>query len=243
MGAGEWDVLDTGVASAQSNMDLDAKFLAQLGERERPLIHFYDWQGDSATYGLLVNPEQFLNMEVARERGVTLARRPTGGGIVFHIWDLAFSVLVPARSPLFSKNTLENYELINNAVLRAVQEFLQRGDDLMLTPKDGPFKEKSAARFCMAAPTQYDVVLGGRKVAGAAQRKTKEGFLHQGTISLSMPDSSLLKALLPKESLILEAMQQNTFALLSEDVSHQEKSKAKENLKHLLTKQLKQGRS
>ena len=238
----EWEVLDTGVSCAQSNMDQDAELLSQLGERVSPLIHFYDWEGKCATYGLLVNPEQFLDMEAVHEQGVTLARRPTGGGIVFHIRDLAFSVLVPAKSPLFSKNTLENYALINNAVLGAVQEFLQKATDLKLTPQDGPAWEKAAARFCMARPTKYDVVVGGRKVAGAAQRKTKKGFLHQGTIALGMPDAGLLSALLPKDSHILAAMVQSTFPLLPVESSQQEQSVAKENLKHLLTKHLKQGR-
>ena len=238
----EWEVIDTGVASAEANMNRDAEFLSRLGERERPLIHYYDWEGECATYGLLVNPEQFIDIEAASEHGVTLARRPTGGGIVFHIWDLAFSVLVPAKSPLFSKNTLENYALINNAVLYAVEEFLEKAPDLKLTPQDGPALEKAGTRFCMARPTKYDVVVEGRKVAGAAQRMTKEGFLHQGTIALMMPDADLLSALLPQKSRILEAMQQSTFPLLPAELTHQEQKGAKENLKHLLTKHLMQGK-
>jgi lipoate-protein ligase A len=46
----------------------------------------------------------------------------------------------------------------------------------------------------MARPTKYDVMLQGRKIAGAAQRKTKAGFLHQGTIALLCPDPELLGA-------------------------------------------------
>lgn len=295
----EWEVRDTGVASAEVNMALDAAFLSQLGSRNTPLIHFYEWEGDSATYGLLVKPEQYLDIKAAEERGISLAARPTGGGIVFHIWDLAFSVLVPATCPLFSVSTQENYALINNAVLLAVQEFMQSASDLKdcakitftlsegceappaasgssgigittipsspaatsevsrssqsvkfisaqslkLTPHDGPALEKGCTRFCMAGPTKYDVVVGGRKVAGAAQRKTKAGLLHQGTIALTRPDSDLLSALLPKESHILEAMQQSTFPLLPAEANKHEQSVAKETLKHLLTKHLKQGRS
>ncbi len=236
----EWEILDTGVASAKANMETDAHLLATLSERTRPLIHFYDWESDAATYGLLVKPEQFLNLEVAKERGVTLAQRPTGGGIVFHIWDLAFSVLVPASCPLFSKNTLANYALINNAVLSAVYEYLEQAPDLTLIPEDGPALETACTRFCMAMPTKYDVVVGGKKVAGAAQRKTKDGFLHQGTIALTMPDSDLLIALLPQGSQILDAMKQSTFPLLPKGAAKEEQGGAKAALKKLLTKHLKQ---
>lgn len=239
----EWEILDTGVARAETNMALDAQLLATLAERKRPLIHFYEWEGDSATYGVLVKPEEYLNLEAARERGVTLARRPTGGGIVFHIWDLAFSVLVPATCPLFSKNTLENYALVNNAVRAAVQEFLAQGIDCSLIPEDGSALEQACQRFCMAMPTKYDVVVGGRKVAGAAQRKTKGGFLHQGTIALTLPDRELLSALLPKGSQVLDAMLQSTFPLLPKGATEQEQRDAKASLKQLLVKYLKQGTS
>ena len=237
----EWEVLDTGVSTAAENMDKDSNFLAELSQRKRPLIHYYDWKGDSATFGTLVKPERFLNLEMAKKLGVTLARRPTGGGIVFHIWDLAFSVLVPATCPLFSKNTLENYSLINRAVLAAVEEFLQHSLSLELTPNDAQAVGEASRRFCMARPTKYDVVMKGRKVAGAAQRQTKDGFLHQGTIALTLPDNELLTALLPKDSRILDAMNQYTFPLLPALATQSEQQEAKKSLKQLLTKYLTQG--
>src|SRR6266700_1709494 len=35
---------------------------------------------------------------------------------------------------------------------------------------------------CFANPVRADVMLNGRKVAGAAQRRTRAGLLHQGSI-------------------------------------------------------------
>ncbi len=37
---------------------------------------------------------------------------------------------------------------------------------------------------CFANPVRDDVMLLGRKIAGAAQRRTRGGFLHQGSIQL-----------------------------------------------------------
>ena len=45
----------------------------------------------------------------------------------------------------------------------------------------------------MAKPTQYDIVYKGKKIAGAAQRKKTQGYLHQGTISLAAPQIDLLQ--------------------------------------------------
>ncbi len=41
---------------------------------------------------------------------------------------------------------------------------------------------------CFANPVRDDLIFRGRKIAGAAQRRTRGGFLHQGSIQL--PDLS-----------------------------------------------------
>ncbi len=196
-------------------MQLDAKLLDNLEGQERPILHLYEWEKQSATFGYFVKPEDLLDLAEAKKRGLDLARRPTGGGVVFHLWDLAFSVLVPAKSKLFSTNTLDNYNLINRVVKDVVKEFLGISDEIGLIPDDAPFQDQSCTHFCMARPTKYDVMLQGKKIAGAAQRKTKDGFLHQGTIALLCPDPELLGAVLPS-SAVREAMMQTTFPLLSD---------------------------
>jgi len=233
-----WEVIDTGCRSAQENMLWDAEMLSVLAARERPILHLYEWAGDSATFGHFVDPADYLDLAAADKRGLQLARRSTGGGIVFHIWDMAFSVLVPVNCPEFSLNTLENYAFVNNAVLLAVKEFLGESSEMDLIPSDAFALDKSCERFCMAKPTKYDVILGKRKIAGAAQRKRKEGFLHQGTIALVMPDEGYLADVLLPGSRVLEAMQAHTFALLGTNASQLEIVDAKRELRQLLASSL-----
>lgn len=221
----EWRVLDTGIGSAAENMRLDAELLQTLDPQGSPILHFYDWKGDCATYGHFVNPADFLNLQEAKQQGLDLAKRPTGGGIVFHIWDLAFSVLVPAEHPRFSEKTLDNYAFVNQAVLDAVSVFLKKEAPLELIQQDALAVDVAAGRFCMARPTKYDLVLRGKKIAGAAQRKTKQGFLHQGTIALKMPSLQYLQAILLPHTQVGEAMEAHTFALL-ESGDHGEEAKA-----------------
>ena len=63
-----------------------------------------------------------LDLKALEASGLHLARRPTGGGIIFHLTDFAFSVLIPANHPSFSQNTLENYALVNRPVAFAISE-------------------------------------------------------------------------------------------------------------------------
>ena len=231
----QWEVLDTGLGSAEKNMQIDADLLEGLESRKNPLIHFYEWEGDSATYGYFTDPNLFLKSQGVQKRGLQLARRPTGGGIIFHLWDMAFSAVVPSQSPLFSLNTLDNYSLINSAVLKSVRSLLGHTQDLELIVDDFQVQGEKCVHFCMAKPTKYDVVLEGKKVAGAAQRKTRAGFLHQGTISLVFPSEDYLRDVLASDADVLNAMKQYTFSIFPNGATPGAIREVKEELKSLLT--------
>lgn len=234
----EWQVIDTGSQTGEENMRLDAELLERADQLGSPVLHLYEWAGDSATYGYFTDPGDFLNLDKAKECSLHLARRPTGGGIIFHIWDMAFSVVVPSHCPEFSMNTLENYAFVNNAVLAAVKELLGNKPPLSLTPDDFAPWDEHCSHFCMAKPTKYDVMWEGSKVAGAAQRKTKKGFLHQGSIALMMPPPEYLEQILLPGTKVHEAMLAHTCPLLGKPVSQEQIRQAKESLRALLATQL-----
>ncbi|MBS0603846.1 MAG: hypothetical protein JSS60_02280 [Verrucomicrobia bacterium] len=235
-----WEIIDTGAHSAEENMRFDSELLENADTLSRPILHLYEWTGESATYGYFTDPAKLLNLDHAGTLSLHLARRPTGGGIVFHIWDMAFSVLVPASCPEFSTNTLENYAFVNNAVLASVKEFLGNIPPLSLTPDDFSPWDKDCFHFCMAKPTKYDVMWEGRKVAGAAQRKTRKGYLHQGTIALVMPPLDYLDQILQPGTKVKEAMLAHTCPLLGKNASKEQMDAAKLRLRSLLATQLTQ---
>lgn len=234
------EVFNTGSNSADANMRFDEKLLMELDPKGLPLLHLYRWSGPCATYGYFIDPSKHLELEKLKKHKLTLARRPTGGGIVFHIWDLAFSFLMPSMHPRFSKKTLENYRFVNEVVKETMREYLHLRDPLELIPQDFV---QGADNFCMAKPTIYDVVYKGRKIAGAAQRKRKNGYLHQGTISLALPQIELLKDLLISKNQVLHSMMAYTFAPLGqywksealESMRREIESRLEENLRAKLS--------
>lgn len=234
----EWKVIDTGIGSAQQNMDIDKRLLNKINESREPILHLYEWDGLCATYGYFTTPSDLLNMDGVDKFQLQLGKRPTGGGVIFHVCDLAFSVLIPSSHPKFSLNTLENYALVNEAVIDAIMCFT--GDKLSPTlyHNESMGGRQVGEHFCMAKPTQYDVMIDGYKVGGAAQRRTKEGLLHQGSISLAMPPMDLLKGVLRSDSNIFSAMQDVSFTLLEGDVSSQELNGARQKMRQNLSQSL-----
>jgi lipoate---protein ligase len=230
-------VLDTGIASAQANMDLDADLLETLNPKGEPILHFYEWDRPSATHGHFADPGRHLDLEKAKARGLGLGKRPTGGGIVFHIWDFAFSFLMPSSHPAFSLSTLENYRFVNDAVLKAVGRLFPV-PEAVLIPEDFASASPDCRNFCMAKPTVYDVVSLGKKIAGAAQRKKSQGYLHQGTISLAAPALDFLEEVLLSKQAVLEAMAATTFAPLGAGWNPSRLKEARGEVQEHLTREL-----
>lgn len=234
----KWNILDTGRRSAEENMAIDAKLLQEMKPDDSPLLHLYEWEGDAATYGHFLDPKNFLDLNQAKVLNLSLARRPTGGGIIFHVSDFAFSVLVPAHFPHYSTNTLDNYDFINSAVKRGVKHFLETVEGLDLLSEEPTPLDESARHFCMAKPTIYDVMLSGRKIAGAAQRRRKQGYLHQGSISIALPKENFLSQILLSGTQVKEAMETHTFSILGDEWTKSDLEEVRAKLKQQLQKEL-----
>lgn len=230
MSISSWTILDTGSANAQKNMEIDTQLLEELNPHSQsPILHLYDWDLPSATYGHFIDPSAHLSSEILHDGSLQLAKRPTGGGLIFHTTDWAFSILVPAAHEAYSVNVLDNYAFVNNLVMELIKRFLGHRANLSLLPNEATPLDKPSGHFCMAKPTKFDVMLEGKKVGGGAQRRTKSGFLHQGSISLIPPDEAFLKRALLPYTHVSKAMLENTFALLPQ-ASPQELKDARKHL-------------
>lgn len=218
--------------SAQENMQQDEKILQSLDPQGKAILNFYNWRSPSATYGYFLNPDKVF----FKEKTLDIYKRPTGGGVLFHIWDVAFSVFIPQSHRGYSQDIMQNYQFVNNIVLLAIQDFLKEQKSISLLPEEPVAIDPFCQNFCFAKPTKYDIMIQGKKIAGAAQRRKKNGFLHQGSISVAHPDFAFLEKILLPQGKVIEAMQQHTFIPLEKDASLATITGAKEDLKKHLQK-------
>lgn len=145
-----------------------------------PVLRVYRWAGPWVSIGYFTPRREAETSFPDRP----LVRRWTGGGIVDHANDWTYSLIVPAGEPLASRGTAESYTLVHGALAQALRDC---GESARLA--DAPASVRTG--LCFAAAVRSDVVdARTRKIAGAAQRRTRHGLLHQGSVQgIAAPDS------------------------------------------------------
>jgi Biotin/lipoate A/B protein ligase family len=103
-----------------------------------------------------------------------LCRRWTGGGVVIHEGDFTFALVVPRAEPWAATAPSESYRQLHTAIVCVLQA---EGINASLARDRG---EESGE--CFRAPVAHDVMAGGRKIVGGAQKRTRLGLLHQGSL-------------------------------------------------------------
>ncbi|MEY2556371.1 MAG: lipoyl(octanoyl) transferase [Verrucomicrobiota bacterium] len=170
---------DESSRSAALNMAMDE---ALLEAAEIPTIRFYKWDHPALSFGYFGKFTEVASHAAERD----LVRRWTGGGIVLHGDDMTYSIVIPAADPAFSESSMSIYEEIHNAIRAALVANGQRAD--LAEGRDAALQRPRTAQravptnACFDNPVRADVLSNGRKVAGAAQRRTRRGLLQQGSI-------------------------------------------------------------
>ncbi len=166
---------DVSSRSAAMNMAIDE---ALLETANVPSIRFYQWDHPALSFGYFCKFADVRNYEPERD----LVRRWTGGGIVLHGEDLTYSIVIPADDAAFTESSKAIYENIHLAISGALCKAGQHATVAGVAGLDAGIADAGYKDHCFANPVRADVLVNGRKVAGAAQRRTRSGLLQQGSI-------------------------------------------------------------
>jgi lipoate-protein ligase A len=144
-----------------------------LSLAQQPVLRVYGWSGSWGSVGY------FGSLEAAKSLlpGLNWVRRWTGGGTVDHRDDWTYTLVVPAGHECCGSRGAESYRLIHGALAQALCD---EGGNARLADGHG----QTGSALCFQNPVGHDVIDGaGVKLAGAGQRRTRIGLLHQGSVA------------------------------------------------------------
>ncbi len=164
-------LLDSGPCDAAFNMALDEALLESAPRIGQPVLRFYGWTQPAASFGYFQRIAEVEKATLLRP----LVRRPTGGGIVPHDADWTYSMVIPANHDWHGLKAQQSYRRMHEWIQSA---FARLGVETTLAE----CCHKARPGECFAGYEKDDVLWEGRKVAGAAQRRTRGGLLIQGSV-------------------------------------------------------------
>jgi lipoate-protein ligase A len=183
---------------AQDNMDLDAALLQKEGGA---FLEFHRWIKPSFTFGYFVDPQkEFFESDL-----ISIGRRATGGGVLFHGHDLSFSFCFPDDAFFGDRDTNEVYKKLNSWLGGILSQTFS--DVRHCETGDFSFKDP----YCWSRPTKYDLICGEKKILGCAIRRKNGRILYHGSIPIRAVQYKEIAPFMRRGDAVIEKILQNTY--------------------------------
>ncbi|MBI5975308.1 lipoate--protein ligase family protein [Staphylococcus canis] len=205
-----WHFINTGQKDPFFNMALDEALLNFVSRGEiDPVVRFYTWDPPTLSIGYFQRLEKEIDINKVKEKGYGLVRRQTGGRGVLHDKELTYSVIVPESHPEMPKTVTEAYRVISNGLLEG---FKHLGfEAYFAVPRSKEERDKlrqPRSAVCFDAPSWYELVVEGKKIAGSAQTRQKGVILQHGSILQSVDIDDLFDMFIYKNDRLKQKMKE-----------------------------------
>jgi lipoate-protein ligase A len=167
-------------------------------------LRIYSWKPKCISLGYAQKIEMLIDSSTAEKLGWEVVKRPTGGGIVFHNEaEVTYSLVTEKENPMLPKGLVPSYRKLSEAIVYALKMVgvsaelsRQRRDPesiyIMESGQTSNLKrqnnqetldlKRQTLKLCFSYPAEYEIVVGGRKIVGSAQKRGRRTLLQQGSI-------------------------------------------------------------
>lgn len=220
-----WNFINTGSKNPYYNMAMDEALLNFVSRGEiDPVIRFYTWNPATLSIGYFQRLQKEIDIDKVKEKGYGLVRRQTGGRGVLHDKELTYSVIVPESHSNMPSTVTEAYKIISQGLLEG---FKNLGfETYFAIPRSKEERDKlkqPRSSVCFDAPSWYELVVEGRKIAGSAQTRQKGVILQHGSILQDIDIDDLFDMFIFKNERLKAKMKENFVqkAVAINDISNQ----------------------
>ncbi len=197
---GKWRLIFSRPSFGPGNMAIDeALFLLSGSSGFDGTLRFYFWKPACISLGYFQRPEDALDAALCKASGIGITRRITGGGAIYHHAEITYSITANLPNAVIPSNVDASY--------RSLEEFIIKSLNMLGAKVSyrGKAEPENKNFYCFARPSKYDVVCGGKKIAGSAQRRSGRLFLQHGSILLNLKELDKMFAVLKPDCDIFPA--------------------------------------
>jgi lipoate-protein ligase A len=156
------------------NMALDEALLEAALERGDCTVRWYRWSAATVSVGYFQAAEAAAG--IPGLAGLPIVRRLTGGGAILHHHEWTYSCTLPTGHPLADSPT-SIYDRVHERVVAALAE-----QGIRAALRGEALAEREGTFLCFGRGDPRDIVLGGHKILGSAQRRRRGAVLQHGSL-------------------------------------------------------------
>lgn len=172
-------VIVDGPRDPQLNMAIDEAIARLRPTMDSDTLRLYMWLPSGVSIGRRQDARSSTRIDEIEKLGFKLVRRPTGGAALLHPQDdeVTYSVVLSSNHPLYKLDVATSAARIAEGVAIAI---MRLGFEAGVRGLGEPWSRS----FCYVNPGSSDVIVGGRKISGSAQRRDWGALLQHGTLLL-----------------------------------------------------------
>jgi lipoate-protein ligase A len=179
-----WRLIVTAPLSGAENMAIDEALLRSFDPAvSLPVLRLYGWNPPTLSLGRFQKTAEVLDLGRCRSDGVTVVRRVTGGGVIYHADELTYSlVCAPGQIPP-AVSIKDSFRVLTGFLLAF---YCTLGLDVSYATDVVPEGTRLGERtpFCFAGKESFDILVNACKIGGNAQRRLKGAIFQHGSIPL-----------------------------------------------------------
>ncbi len=187
-----------------------------------PTLRLYSW--DPVCLSLGRNQSAAcVDRAALRAAGYGLVRRPTGGRAILHTDELTYSLVAPLTDPRVHGDVLTSCQKISRGLLEALR--LLGVEEVSAHQADRAVPSRNPV--CFEALSAFEIGVGGRKLIGSAQMRSRGTLLQHGSLPLKGDIARICGFLIPPPARPKVRARATTLeAALGRPVSWEEAAKA-----------------
>jgi lipoate-protein ligase A len=165
-------------------MAVDEALLCSFsGDGSLPTLRIYGWDPPALSLGRFQDAETVLDLERCRRDGVSVVRRLSGGGTIYHADELTYSIVcAPGQIPS-ATSVKDSFRVLTGFLIDFYHLLGLNASYAVDTVCDGVRLGERTA-FCFAGKESFDILLDGMKIGGNAQRRRKNVIFQHGSIPI-----------------------------------------------------------
>jgi len=151
-----------------------------------PAVRLYGWRPACVSLGR-AQTDADVDVEAARAWGLDVVRRATGGGAILHNEaEVTYAVVLPLDHPGLPRDIPGSFAFLSEGVVRALQA-------MGLPAEIESVADNTREALCYVRKQGTNVMVGGRKISGGAQRRSDRAVLQHGTIIVERDEARMAR--------------------------------------------------